>query len=112
MNILMDFLKLFGINVNINENTSPFLILLCCILVLNIIGLLCFINFLLYFVVIYITEHKILLDKISDKPYLLKVLNIYKKMRFSYLIFDISLFFISIGSVIWLCSRIIFSGAL
>lgn len=112
MKILTDFLNLFGIHVNISENSSPFLILLCCILVLNIVGLLCFINFLLYFVVIYITDHKILLDKITNKPVLIKLLNVYKKMRLSYLIFDILLFFISIGSVIWLCGRIILSGAL
>ena len=84
---------------------------LCCIVVLNIVGLLCFVNALLFFGVIYITDHKMFLDKIYNKPYLLKLVKLYRKMRFSYLLFDVLLFFISIGSVIWLCCRIILSGA-
>lgn len=111
MRMLSDFLNLFGFNVNLSESTSPIIMFLCCIVVLNIVGLLCFVNALLYFTVIYIIDHKIFIDKISNKPYLLKIVNLYRKMRFSFLLFDILLFFISIGSVIWLCSRIILSGA-
>lgn len=107
MKTLMDFLQLFGINVNITESSSPIYLLACCILVLNIVGLFCFINVLIYFTVIYITAHKIFKEQISKYPYLVKIFNFYKQMRLSYLLLDILLFFISIGSVIWLCSRLI-----
>ena len=107
MKILSDFLRLFGFNVELGDSSSPIFVFACCVLVLNIVGLLCFINVLIYFGAIYIIDHKVFLDKISKYPYLLKFVYYYRNLRVSFLIFDVIFFFLSIGIVIWLCSRLV-----
>ena len=107
MENLINFLHYLGINVEINNSTSPIVLLACCILVLNTIGLLCFVNIMIYISILYITEHKIFLDKISKYILLVKIVNLYRKTRIAFIIFEVVLFFFSIGMVIWFCIRII-----
>ena len=65
MQNITDFLRILGINITINESSSPIVLFACVILVLSVIALLCFINIVLYFTILYITEHKIFTDKIN-----------------------------------------------
>ena len=107
MNFLDQILHFIGISVDINESSSPIVLLAYSILGLNTIGLLCFVNIILYISVIYITEHKLFIDKISKYTVLFKLLNIYRKTRFGFLLFEVILFLFSIGFVIWLCLRLL-----
>ena len=108
MQNITDFLRLLGINITINDSTSPIVLFACVILVLSIIALLCFINIVIYFTVLYLTEHKIFIDKISEYKYILKIINIYRKTRLPYLLFEIILYLICSCSIIWFCIRIIY----
>ena len=109
MKNLMNLLHYLGISIDINNSTSPIVLLAFSILGLSTIGLLCFVNILIYISILYITEHKIFLDKISKYILLVKIVNLYRKTRIAFIIFEVVLFFFSIGSVIWFCFRIIIS---
>lgn len=108
MKELIDLLKLLGVHVNISESSSPILLFACSILVLSIIALFCFINILLYFTILHITDNKLLLDKLSRYIILVKIINLYRQTRIAYLLFEVILFLVSLGSVIWLCSRVVY----
>ena len=56
------------------------------VLILSLITLICFIQILFYFIVINLSNNKILLDKLSQYPILLKIFNLYKQTRFAYLL--------------------------
>ena len=107
MNYLNQFLEFLGIHANLSEDSSPILLLLSCIFILSVIAMLSFINILIYLGVLYITEHKLFLDKISKYSLLTKLLSIYRKTRMSFLIFEILLLLTNLSSVIWLCYRVI-----
>ena len=107
LEILQNFFKLLGLNVELNDSTSPLLLFACVVFVLSFIALLCFINILFYFTVFYITEHKIFLDKISKYTFLLKIVNWYKKMRLAYVIFDILLFLVNMIGLLWFSFKLI-----
>lgn len=109
MKEVMEFLSNFGIHVNISESSDPILLLCCSILVLAIVALFSFIQVLLYFGVLYITDHKYIIDKISKYSKLVKIMNIYKNTRIGYIIFEIILFLVCIFFIIWLCLKVIYS---
>ena len=60
----MQILNSFGIH--ISEDSEPIFTFACVIFVLAVVGLLCFINIILYFVIFYITENEVLLSRLSD----------------------------------------------
>jgi len=79
------FFDLFNyIGINIKPDSPPLLLFACSIFMLAVLCLISFITIILYIVVIYISEHKILLNKISDKPILLKFVNYYRNIRIIY----------------------------
>jgi hypothetical protein len=102
----MEFFQFLGINININESSSPLLLLVCGIFGLCFIALLCFINILTYFFIMYILDHSLIKNKITN-IYLIKLINLYKKTRLSFLIFEVILFISCILSVLYFCLRII-----
>lgn len=108
MNIFTEFLHSLGVNITIDGNSSPVVLFACVILVLSVIALLCFINIVLYFAVLYITEHKVFIDKINKYKYIEKLVLVYKKTRISYLVFEIILYFVCSCSIIWFCIRVIY----
>jgi hypothetical protein len=108
MNQLINFLNSIGIHVNISESSSPVLLFAFSILVLSLIVLSCILNIILYLCVIYISENnQVILDIISKYKLLLKIFNIYKKTRMFYLVIEFILLLFSLGSIIWLCFRVL-----
>ena len=109
MTNLVYYLSLLGININLNENSSPILLFACAVLLLSAIVLFCFINILIYLLVIYISEHKVLLDKLPTNKLFLRIFNIYKGTRYYYLLIEVLFLLFNLGSIMWLCLRIIYS---
>ena len=88
MKTLMDFLQLFGINVNITESSSPIYLLACCIFVLNIVGLFCFINVTGYFISIYLINKYNVEERY---PKYQKLIRYFEKSRILFVITEIIL---------------------
>ena len=106
MSNFLEFLNSIGIHVN--ENSAPILLFACSIWILAIVSMLCFINIMFYFSILYILDNEKVLIKLSQWPFLIKIINFYKSIRTGFIVFELILFIISLGSIIWLCSRIIF----
>ena len=105
MEIIFEFFKHFNIILN-NENET-IVLLLSAFFVLLLIGTLSIINIGIYILALYITNHKLFLEKISKWPILVKYLNIYRKTRVGFIMFEICMFLFCQGCVLWLCLRII-----
>lgn len=86
MNDLMNIFKVFGIPVT--EESSAFLQFISVILLLNSLALICLINIVLYFLVLLITENKNFLNKFTNWPVFLKIINIYRKTRIGFLVIE------------------------
>lgn len=101
----IEFLHSLGFNVS--ESSSPILLFAFLVCILSIISLLSFINILIYFGILYLSDNKVLLGKLSKWPYLLKIMFIYKQTRLGFLISELFLFLASQCTIIYLCSRLI-----
>ena len=93
---------------NISDANQPLFLLALSILCLSSVCMFCGIQIIIYLLVLYSIEYKGVLDKLSKYPYMLKIINLYKNTRLYYLLFEIILFFISLGLIIYLCSRLVF----
>ena len=87
---IYDFLNYIG--VSLNADSPPIMFLACGILILALFCLLSFLTMLTYIITIYICEHEYLLNKISDKPRLLKFINFYRNIRIIYLGLEVVFF--------------------
>ena len=104
IDILIYALDLLGIHYEtFHFNTDPFIILFACILFLCIIALVSFTNLVIYFCSLYVTDSTYFLNKISKYPLLVNVLKWYRTTRLVFIIIEIVLFYISLGSVIGFC---------
>lgn len=93
---------------NISDANQPLFLLALSILCLSSVCMFCAIQIIIYLFVLYSIEHRGILDKISKYPYMLKLINFYKNTRLYYLLFEIILFFTSLGFILYLCSRLVF----
>jgi len=107
MNELINLLKNIGIHINISESSSPIMLFAFSILVLSLISLFCVLNIILYLCVIYISDSQELLDKISKNILLLKIFYFYKNTRIFYLVIEFIFLLFILGSIIWLCIRVL-----
>lgn len=107
MKQFFEFLEYLGIHVN--ESSSPILLFACVILVLSSVALLCLVNIVFYYITMFILDNKKLIDIIRRKmpPFVIKILHLYKKTRIVYVITEFIFLFICIGSIAWLCFRIV-----
>lgn len=92
----------------ISESNQNIFLLALSILILSSICMLCGIQVIIYLLVLYVLEHKVVLDKLSKYPILLKIINLYRKTRLYYLLFEIIFFFTTLSMIIYLCSRLVF----
>ncbi len=107
MKELIQLLDYFGFHVDFNVRQSPIFLFAVCVLIFSIIALVSFIQILFYLVVIYISDHPILLVKISKYPILVKIYKIYKQTRIAYLLLEAGFLIFSLGSIIKLCIKTI-----
>lgn len=108
MTDLIRVLDSFGIHVDLSTPQSPLFLFAVSILVFSVIGLVCFIQILIYLVVIYVSDHPILLDKISKYPILVRIFKLYKTTRIAYLLLESGFLLFSLGSIIKLCLKVIY----
>ena len=107
MDYVISLINMLGFNVELNDSTPNILLFACVVFVFAMMALLCFVNIMLYFFAIYITEHKLFLDWISKYSLLLKIVNFYNKTRMAYLLFEIVLFLANLGGILYLTLFII-----
>jgi hypothetical protein len=105
MNNFINLLNSLGIHVSVES--SPILLFLYLIVFFTIFGLLSIINIGIYVGVLYLSNNKLLLDKISEWSLLLRLLNIYKKTRIYFIISELFLFLFCQFSIIWFCLKFI-----
>jgi len=70
--------------------------------------LFCILNIVLYLCILYVSDNKVLLDKISKYYLILYLFNLYKKSRLVYLVIEFILLLVCIISIIWLCLNLIY----
>ncbi|BCG68828.1 hypothetical protein (mitochondrion) [Collybia sordida] len=107
MKDVMEFLNNLGIHVNISESSDPIVLFSCSVLVLSIIALFSFMQIYLYILILYISDNKYVIDRISKYSILVKIMDLYKKTRIGYIFFELCLFLVCMCSIIWLCIRIL-----
>ena len=105
MQLVIDFLNRLGISLHMDS--PPIMWFACGVFCLALLCLLSFINIIIYITVIYISEHDYLLEKLSNRPLLLKFVNYYKNVRLVYLVLDVIFFLWCLIGIIRLCWRII-----
>jgi hypothetical protein len=108
MKDVMEYLSSFGIHVNISESSEPIVLVCTSILILSIISLISFIQIFLSLAVLYISDHKYIMDKISKYSILVKIMSFYKQSRIGYILFEVCLFLLCMFSIIWLCIKILY----
>jgi len=87
LSILVEFLNSLGFNLSVNEESSPIILFSLSILVLSLIALFCILNIMLYLCILYVSDNKVLVDKLSQYSLGLSLLNLYKQTRLVYLVF-------------------------
>lgn len=64
MTNFIEFLNSIGIHVS--EDSSPILLFACSVCILSIVSLLCFINIMFYFSILFILDNEKILSKLSQ----------------------------------------------
>ena len=105
LDLLLNWL---GISLVENATDSPVFLLSACVLIFSIIALLCAINIIFYFIVLYFIENKNLLEKISKYKILLKLIKFYKKTTMFYLAVEILIFIYCFGCIIWYTANVVY----
>lgn len=105
MQIFIDLLNSLGMNVS--SNSSPLILFLIVIIGFALLGMLSVLNIGIYLAVLYLSNNKLFLDKISEWTILNRILNIYKKTRIVFIQFEILMFLFCQCSIIWFCLKFI-----
>ena len=88
---ILEFLDKFGVHLNVDESSSPFVLLILVNIFFSIIALLCLFNILIYVGVLYLLSDTQRMEKLHLKlpKIIIHILNFYKKTRFYYLAFEV-----------------------
>jgi len=73
---------------NITDESSYIELFSVVVIIFSVIALWCSIDILVYWIIIKILENKILLEKVSAYPFLLKVINYSKKIRWWFILIN------------------------
>ena len=108
MKNLLDFINLFGIQLNINENTNPIVLIALSYLIFTCIILLSVVNISIYLLSLYIINNNKFLNKIVNKyPFINKIINFYSSTRIGFILLELAFLFFSIGYMIRLSVKLI-----
>lgn len=108
MKNLLDFINLFGIQLNINENTNPIVLIALSYLIFTCIILLSVVNISIYLLSLYIINNNKFLNKIVNKyPLINKIINFYSSTRIGFILFEVVLLFVSMAYMIRISLRLI-----
>jgi hypothetical protein len=111
MNIFYQILNVLGVNLNTEaSNGNTFVLFLCYIVLLSIFIVICLLNVLFYFLIIYLIDDLKLLDSYTNKlpDFVLTIINLYKNTRKLFIVYEVCFALFITFSIIWLCSRIVY----
>ena len=110
INQLIEYLQTFGLYLNINEDSSPLLLLSLSILVLSLVAFFCILNIIIYLTILYLSENEILKSKIFNHKILKKIYNFYRHTRVYYIIIEFIFVVYILSTIIYICYRIVTAG--
>lgn len=98
----------FPIEGSIEANT--FVLFLGYIILLSVIVVICLLNVLFYFLIIYLLEDLRLLDSYTDRLpcFVLTIINLYKNTRKLFIVYEVCFALFVLYLVIWLCSSVVY----
>jgi hypothetical protein len=103
---IMDIFSYLGLDLN-DPNVPPFVLLFVGFLILCLLALITFINIIFYFLVLFFIEHEYIKKKIENRKFLIMFVNIYKKTRFVFVMYEILIFLFLMGYMIFTCLKVI-----
>lgn len=107
MKNLLAFLHSLGIGLHVNENSSPFLLFVMLLLVFAIISLLCFINIVIFLVIMYYSNDARILNIMSQNAFVFRIFNLYKNTRPYYVLTEFLFLIVNVSCIIWFCIMVI-----
>lgn len=107
MNIISQFLNLFGKSLGITDESALMIQFIISLFVLSVLALFCIFNIVLYLTIFYVSENKSVLDFLSRYPLLLKIFNIYKKTRIVFLVYEFGFLIFCVGGISLICFRVL-----
>ena len=111
MDFIYQILSYLGINPNLGTSEmNHFVQFLCIIIFLSIFIVICLLNVLFYFLIIYLIDDLKLLDSYTNKlpGFVLSIINLYKNTRKLFIVYEVCFALFITFSIIWLCSRIVY----
>ena len=89
MDLFYQILNFLGIR--LNDDSNPFVLFVCFIIILSIVVVSCLFNVLIYFLVVYVLEDLKMLDKYSDKLsiFVLTIIKLYKNTRKIFVVYEV-----------------------
>ena len=111
MDFLQYILKFVGINnvLDVSEG-NVFVQFLSIIILLSIFIVICLLNVLFYFLIIYLVDYLRLLYRYINKlpGWVITIINFYINTRKLFIIYEVCFALFITFSIIWLCSRIVY----
>ncbi len=108
MQYILDLLNSFGIQLNINANTNPIVLIALSYLIFTCIILLSVVNISIYLLSLYVLNNSKFLDKIVSKyPLINKLINFYSSTRIGFILLEVVFLMLSIGYMIRLSLKLI-----
>ncbi len=102
MNITLELLKLFGLEAPV-DGTQPFLAYIFWVFSVSVLGVLCFLNILICFLVIWGGEDKRVQDFLERWPVLKRIANVYRRTTFM-------VFIMEVAFLMWIFGFLIFTS--
>uniref|UniRef100_UPI0030FF37FB hypothetical protein n=1 Tax=Singerocybe alboinfundibuliformis TaxID=1346812 RepID=UPI0030FF37FB len=104
---ILEILKNYGVDLY-DSNTPPVVLLCLIIIILVILSILCFLNIMFYFVVLFSVEREYVQNIITKYKLLGKIIKFYHKTSYLFIGIEI-IFFIWINSIIfYICFNIVY----
>lgn len=103
---IMDIFSYFGIELN-DPNVPPFVLVFLGFFIFCLLALITFINILFYFLVMFFIEKEYIKKKIENRKILIKIVNLYKKTRFVFVMYEILFFLFLLGYMMFMCLKVI-----
>lgn len=112
MNMFSQILNFLGVTLPIEGSieANTFELFLCSIILLSVVVVICLLNVLFYFLIIYLLEDLRLLDSYKGRlpGFVLTIINLYKTTRKLFIVSEICFALFVLLEVIWLCSRVVY----
>ena len=108
-NQIIELLKSYGIEIELMNNAinNELFLFTLSLFVIAFISLLCVINIIVYLTILQLSEHKKVIEIVSKSKITLILFNLYKKTRKAFLVSELILLSIGVGSIVYICSIVL-----